>query len=1829
MFDITNLSGFPITIQNFTPSLDAGTFTIQVYTTTSATTWNGNQTNPGAWTLLGSSSITSVGANPGTVVPGYGLVLAPGASKGIYITSTTGFPMNYTGIGTGTFRTFNDGTLRVSANPGAGKGFPFAATFISRAYNGGVTYATAAEGLSQTAGLPSGSTFPQGTTTNTFKCTDLAGLMSTCSFTVTVLEFPNPTATLTCNDLVNISLDEDCVTAIGADQVLEGGLYGCYDDYIVELDKTAPYGNGPWVPAVVGSSDIGKTYQVRVTDPETGNKCWGSVKIEDKLPPVMECFDFSVPCNGSTAPTAQPGSFAGKANSTAPVAILDVATVQSTANFSSCPTASIEDVNVKVDITHTFIGDLTIELISPEGTLFSLWGGFCGGTDNFRVTFDDEAATCSNACVDYTVGNTLIPVSCLGLGTTVLSDFDGENPNGTWTLRVRDAFGGDVGTINSFSVSIQYNSPCGNQPIVSDNCGPYDLTYIDQQVSNNCASGLTGTVIRKWTATDASGNTSTCIQNIGLIRPTLADVTVPPDYDGIDAPAFECIDNAYPTPEWIEAQGLQGGPWVFGQPEGCSIGWEYEDHVIDVCDGTYKILREWFVIDWCTGTSIEHDQIIKVLDEAGPTIACPANMTVTTEPFNCCAITNLPDVIISDNCSRINNVSAMVIGFDPFTGEQIGMFNVGGSVADFPGNNWWNPDTLGAYGTTPCLPLGTHTVIYMAEDDCGNTSTCSFRLTVRDYTPPQVASDNVTVVSIGVDDPYDCYGPAGFQNVPEALDACSFGGVSWVKAKSLDDGTYDNCGNVKFTVQRMSPYSDCINNLNQINGQPSCNDPFNDFPSEFERAISEGDSIKFYCCEVGTTQMVIFRAYQVDVNGNISIGPDGTPVLNSTMVEVTVQDKIRAVCVPPANVVTTCELFDNSLWAYGKASVYDNCCLDTSRVYQGQCGLTHTASLSNFDTVCNKGTITRTFRAYDCHGNPFSQCTQRIIVNYEQDYYVRFPDDRIVTVCNSSGNYGAPTFFGEDCELLGVSYEDAIFTVVPDACYKIERTWTVINWCTYNTNLGCINVPNPNPSNTTNATANLPGPIVSPVQTIGDPWKSTIVKINPSDALATNYSTFWDPNANCYKYKQIIKVIDTQDPVITCPASPVEICDVTPNNPQLWNADYWWDNTIGSHDLCEAPTDLTISATDACSGANLNIEYTLFLDLDGDNVMETIVNSTNLPGFNTIYVGNNDNDADLTDGTARAFDGRPVSFNQKYGFAIQETVSGVNRTASVRWNTFQSPNTYVVPELPYGTHKIKWFAYDGCGNESVCEYTFVVKDCKAPTVTCLNGLSVNIMPTQMVVMWASDFLQYTEDNCTPANQIKIGIRKSSEGGTGFPVDGAGNPITSVTFTCDELGTQFVELWGIDVAGNADYCETYIIVQDNAGNCPNNDKISVAGVLATEMNDGLDEAGVEFAGSHPALPPVSMFDLTNATGNYEFPNALPLAGNYTVTPVEDENPLNGVSTLDLVAISKHILGLEPLSSPYKMIAADANKSGSITTFDIVEIRKLILGVYDELPNNTSWRFVDKGYVFPNMQNPFAATFPEVVSVASAATSATDENFVSVKVGDVNNSAVANLTMSADDRTSGTLLFDVEDRAVKAGEEVIVKFTAAEAVAGYQFTLGFKGMQVLDVQPLTAGMNMGNFGVFADAVTTSFDGAVAGEFAVRFKAQQSGQLSQLLGVSSRITKSEAYGANGRQDVAIRFNGANGSTISGVGFELYQNVPNPFVGKTQIGFHLPEAGDATLRIMDEAGRVVYSQTGSFTKGRNVITLDRAVVTTTGLLFYTLETATDSATKKMIQSK
>ncbi len=148
-------------------------------------------------------------------------------------------------------------------------------------------------------------------------------------------------------------------------------------------------------------------------------------------------------------------------NST-PVAILDVNTVSSTINVAGAGT-QIMDVNLTTFITHTFASDLDITITSPAGTVVTLTTDNGGGNDNvFNGTIWDDSAN-PGGQVPYTTNNGLVSDhSYTNLVTATplapeeaLAAFIGENPNGTWTLRISDDLGGDVGSLNSWTLNLQ------------------------------------------------------------------------------------------------------------------------------------------------------------------------------------------------------------------------------------------------------------------------------------------------------------------------------------------------------------------------------------------------------------------------------------------------------------------------------------------------------------------------------------------------------------------------------------------------------------------------------------------------------------------------------------------------------------------------------------------------------------------------------------------------------------------------------------------------------------------------------------------------------------------------------------------------------------------------------------------------------------------------------------------------------------------------------------------------------------------------------------------------------------------------------------------------------------------------------------------------------------------------------------------------------------------------------------------------------------------------------------------------------------------------------
>ena len=172
----------------------------------------------------------------------------------------------------------------------------------------------------------------------------------------------------------------------------------------------------------------------------------------------------------------------------------------------------ITDVNVvNVNGTHTYISDLTFVLESPSGTEVVLVAQACDDQNNFNITFDD-AGTVALPC-PYNDGGTYAPQGSL-------ADFNGENPNGTWVLRVEDAFFQDGGSLNGWGLQICaegiFVGSVSTSPTAQTVCNTEDAAYaitvsadFDGEVTVTAASNPDGLNFTADAATVTPGGTIT------------------------------------------------------------------------------------------------------------------------------------------------------------------------------------------------------------------------------------------------------------------------------------------------------------------------------------------------------------------------------------------------------------------------------------------------------------------------------------------------------------------------------------------------------------------------------------------------------------------------------------------------------------------------------------------------------------------------------------------------------------------------------------------------------------------------------------------------------------------------------------------------------------------------------------------------------------------------------------------------------------------------------------------------------------------------------------------------------------------------------------------------------------------------------------------------------------------------------------------------------------------------------------------------------------------------------------------------------------------------
>ncbi len=1392
------------------------------------------------------------------------------------------------------------------------------------------------------------------------------------------------------------------------------------------------------------------------------------------------------------------------------------------------------------------IEGLSGNLVSEPGTYkVSVTSGYDGNSCWGTLVVEDKAAPVIT-CPPF------VAVSC-----EVATDPESLDASGIYDTRCE--------TLQGLPVSSNYNGLSNSilWHVGVEECSPFNLVYNDHRVNGACDGDR---IVRVFSAVDKYGLTSTCEQEIYIIPEDLNDLTLPADYDctangGCTERVFSygtadreevlscdgagkvwnVMANGYPSPydKYDEADNLVA--FGTGKPGalGCgTVAAGFNDIKIEICGedcgqsyGSYKILRQWTIIDWCSGGIIDHNQIIKVMDIVAPEIEKIDDLTISTSLWDCSAEYVLPVGKAKDNCS---------------TKITVGYWTSVGTVSE--------DGVLYLPNSAKTMPDEPVRIIAGYADCCNNIALDTFYITVIDNVPPVVVADKHTVVSL-----------SDLNDI----------GLAKLHVSSLDEGSFDNCGPVEFLARRMS--GSCKNN---------------DVPFDFSYEDDNGkywDVLHFCCADAGKVNMIEIRVCD-DANMNGIFGDktgDIADNCNTAMVEVDVQDKLPPVCFVPKATNITCTDFALISSLVNKGTLRSSDAKKIDALFGAADGAAACRSkieqALTSEEECGLGKVTRTVTVINTNNMLTSTCSQEITITADPDLNFLTCDD--ITFPEGSAE-----------DILFRNYIKVNYTDKKDHSYDPNLIWCLMNPF----NIGY----------SVEDGENLPA--IEVMECGGVSITAPIIDIdNLCSEVGINLEldTFNFAGGGCKKILAHWEIID-QCKFVENYYIEGEINPFVPENGyfEMYVEYDLFDNT-GPEITCgegfivgcgeELTGAITASATDACTESSF-LGWNWVLKFEGDTKEYKGEGNSVAPG------------------------------NIKV-------------------------NNVPLVSFPEGNHTITWIVSDGCGNSSTktCEFGLSKEDTKAPTPYCFDGLSSAIMLMNGVTLWASDFDAGSFDACTDVfvsmvpesdvvglNSVEAYLKSLNR----VTNTNTGNLEYGWNFTCAYIpngvsATIDVRIYVTDDAGNYDFCTASFRLQDNLGACEDSEGglSAIAGNIVTESGANVDKVEVEAMSNNPEFPKYTM---TGSDGKYAF-YGNPMFKDYEVSSLRNDDYLNGVSTLDLVLIQKHILNLVALDSPFKMIAADINNDGGIKASDLLQLRKLILGLYAEnkLPSNDSWRFVDGSYSFSNPGNPWP--FNEVISVESLAKDMMAENFVAVKIGDVNGSAVANAMMNAQTRNNKALTFEIENGNYAAGETVLINFRSSEFtnVYGYQFTLEFaKDLNFVGFEKGSLELGEANFGlnrVSEGIITTSYDnikGATINAdevlFTLKFVAAQALEIKDVVSVSSRVTESEAYIGSTLEvnEVKVSFRTNEGIEVS-ENYALFQNEPNPFRGSTIISFSLPNAADATLSVYDVTGKLLFTTSAAYAKGLNKVKIDN--LNTSGVLYYQLNSDDFSATKKMIVIK
>src|SRR5690606_12303276 len=283
----------------------------------------------------------------------------------------------------------------------------------------------------------------------------------------------------------------------------------------------------------------------------------------------------------------------------------------------------------------------------------------------------------------------------------------------------------------------------------------------------NCTALCAEVITRTWTATDACGNESTCVQTITVEDSEAPEISCPADV------TLSCDESTEPS-----NTGTATGS---DNCSGVTVDYSDEstknlDGIVGTCDDyEYVITRTWTATDEC-GNSSTCVQMITVEDNEGPEISCPTTLTLEcgsdTDPAS------IGFATATDNCSDVT-----VSHSDVSTQNADG---VAGTCDDYE------------YVITRT---------WTAVDACGNSSSCVQTLTIEDTETPEIqCPGNVTLECGSETDPSN----TGFAT---ATDNCSGVTVTYSDVSTQDaDGVAGTCDDYEYVITRTWTAVDACGN---------------------------------------------------------------------------------------------------------------------------------------------------------------------------------------------------------------------------------------------------------------------------------------------------------------------------------------------------------------------------------------------------------------------------------------------------------------------------------------------------------------------------------------------------------------------------------------------------------------------------------------------------------------------------------------------------------------------------------------------------------------------------------------------------------------------------------------------------------------------------------------------------------------------------------------------------------------------------------------------------------------------------------------------------------